>query len=366
MDAKRYGFSDFQWFAVLICLTLGGGIITLPRTVAEVAGRDAWLSLLIAGVFTWGLAVLIWLLCRKFPNRTLPEFCILVLGKPLGILVSVLYALYAFTAAGESLRIFVELIKTWVLIWTPASVFVLAILVTAVYINRLGATTLARLMEIITLLTVFVLLIWLVPVGEINFLNLRPVGTEGLVAIAKGGQESIFAFLGFDVMLVLFPFIRNRKNILRVTLLALTVVTLLYAGNVILTHGVLGVEHTLLQQWPLMNYLRVGSLPFIQRVDTIVLFFWTAQILAVVAIQYFAGTYILASLTRHHYHDLWSLLCWPIIYLVAIGPGTLSQVQAIGAGISRWGLVGVIGLVVLLLLVANVRRLDERREEEKE
>ena len=49
---------------------------------------------------------------------------------------------------------------------------------------------------------------------------------------------------------------------LRITLMALGVITLLYAGNVILIFGVLGVEQTVLQKWPLINYLRVGMLPF--------------------------------------------------------------------------------------------------------
>ena len=127
------------------------------------------------------------------------------------------------------------------------------------------------------MLTVVVFLIWLTPLGEFNSLHLLPVGAEGVVAIAEGALEAFFSFLGFEALLVFYPLIANQQKVLKVTLIALVFITLLYAGNVILTFGVLGVEHTMLQKWPVISYLRVGSLPFARRVDTVVLFFWTAQ-----------------------------------------------------------------------------------------
>lgn len=362
-DAKKYGLSDFQWFSVVICAILGAGIITLPRTVAESAGRDGWISILIAGALAWVMAAFIWLLCRRFPTKTLPEFSILILGRPLGILVSVAYALYAIAIGAVALRIFVELAKTWTMIWTPVPVFLLAMLVPVVYISRLGAVTLGRLMELVIYITVAVLFVYLVPLAEFDLLSLRPVGAEGWRAILAGVPEASFAFLGFEAMLVFFPFIINRDKVLRLTLLALGVVTALYAGNVLLTYGVLGVEHTLLQIWPLMNYLRVGMLPFIQRVDNLVIFIWTAQVMAVVAIAYFAGTFTLATLTRRRYHDIWAVAAAPLVYAVAVWPKRLTQVFAISDAIGVWGLVGIIAGVGLMLLVAAIRGLDESKEE---
>jgi len=262
-----------------------------------------------------------------------------------------------------ALRIFSELVKTWVLLWTPLPVFIIGILIPVVFISRMGAVTLGRLMEIIVIFTGVVLLAYFVPIAEFDLLNLRPVGTEGLMPILTAVPEATFAFLGFEVMLVFFPFMINRTKVLKVTLLALAAVTLLYAGNVVLTIGVLGVEHTQVQIWPLMNYLRIGVLPFVQRVDNLVLFGWTTQVMSVVAIQYYAGTITLATLTKKHYHDIWALLCWPLVYAVALLPPDLVSVFAISDVLGRYGLVGVMSLTVLLLIVARLRGLDESKEE---
>lgn len=365
MGTKEYGLRDSQWLAVLLCAILGSGILTLSRQVAAEAGRDGWLSILVAGAGTLLLATLIYLLCDRFPAKTLPEMSITILGKPLGVLVSLVYVLYTFAFGGTVLRVFLELVKTWILVWTPAPVLLIVFLLPVVYISRMGAVTLGRLMEIITLLTVLVFLLWLAPAGEFTLLNLRPVGAEGITAILRGAEKASFSFLGFEVMLIFFPFIINRKKALRVTLLALALIILVYLGNVILIFGTRGVEYTVLQKWPLATYLRVGQLALVQRVDALVLFFWTAQIIAELAIQYFAGTFTLATLTRHHYHDLWALVCWPLVYGVAVIPVRLSVVFDLMELVGRWGLMGVTALVVILLLVAKVRGLDERKEAKK-
>lgn len=362
---RGFGLTDFQWFAILFCAILGSGVITLPRVVAEIAGRDGWLSILSAGAITWVLAILVWLLCKKFPDKTLPEFSITILGKPLGILVSLAYVFYTIGIAGITIRLFVELTKTWVFIWTPEPVFILAILLPVVYISRMGAASLGRFAEIITQLTVLVFIVWLVPMGKFSSLNLRPVGTEGVAAIAGASPRAALSFLGFEVMLVFFPFIKSRKKVLRITLIALTIITLLYAANAVMIFGVLGVEQTVMQKWPLMNYLRIGILPFIQRIDSLLLFLWTAQIVSEATIQYFAGTFTLATLTKHHYHDIWAIVCWPLVYLVAIAPQSLAQIITYSGVISEWAIIGITGIVLLLLLVAKIRGLDESKIEEE-
>lgn len=362
-DAKKYGLSDFQWMAVVVSTILGTGIMSLPRTVGVLAGRDGWLSIVIGGLLTGLAATFVWFLCRRFPTRILPEYSILILGKPLGILVSLIYAAYALSLGATALRIFAELGKTWSMIWTPMPVFLIGVLLPVVYISRLGAVSLGRLMEIVMYLTGLALLLFLLPVREFDLLNLRPVGAEGWRAIVSAVPESSFAYLGFEVMVIFFPFIINRHKVLRVTYLALAVVTMLYAGNLILIYGVMGIEHSVNQVWPLINYLRIGALPIVQRVDNLVLFVWTAQVMAVAAIQYYAGTFTVATLTRHHYHDIWAITLWPLVYGLAIYPDNLVQVFALSDFVGRWGIIGILGITGLLLLVAKIRGLDESREE---
>lgn len=363
---KDSGLKDFQWFSILICTILGAGILSLPRIIAKDAGRDGWLGILLAGIGVCFLATLVWLLCKRFPTKTMPEISITIMGKPLGIALSLVYVCYTFAMGGVVLRLFHELTKTWILIWTPPILLYISFFIPVIYIAYNNPFTIGRLVEILTILTAFMFLLWLVPLKDFSMLNLRPVGAEGIRAIAQAMGKTYFSFLGFEVLLVFYPFIANQKKVLPVTIQAITTITLIYIGNAIAIYGTLGVEQTVLQKWPLISYLRTGVLPFIQRVDAIVLFFWTTQVVVETAIQYYAGTVTLANLTKGRRHDIWALCCWPLVYLVAVLPRRLNQVFRVAELVGRWGLVTVMAIVVILLVVALVRGLDERKEAVKE
>lgn len=364
-SAKKYGLSDFQLFALFVCTLLGAGITTLPRTAAEQAGRDGWLSIFIAGCLMWLATGLVYLLARRFPDKTLPEYSVLILGKPLGIAVSTGYVAYTLFLGGTALRIFVELVKTWTMIWTPHWAFIVSILAIAVYTARMGAVTLGRLCELIIYLTLPAFLLFLLPLSEVNPLNLMPVGGEGAAAILKGVPEAGFAYLGFEILLVFFPLVVYRQRIFRVYTLALAAVTLAYMATAVSIYGVLGVEQTIHQVWPLINYLRIGTTPFIERVDNPVLFIWTAQVFGVTAIQYYAGSFTAATLAGKRRHDLWALGLAPVLYAIAIAPNRLVDVLMVSDLVAMWGLAYLVGVTALLLAVAAARGLDEGKEGKK-
>jgi len=364
-SAKKYGLTDFQLFSLVICTILGAGITTLPRATAQYAGRDGWISILIGGVLIWLVTCLIYLLCRRFPDKTLPEFCVQILGKPLGIAVTVGYIIYALSLGGTALRIFVELVKTWTLLWTPHWVFIATILLVVVYTARMGAITLGRVSELIIYVTLFATALFIIPFSEFQFMHLLPVGSEGIRAIVSAVPEAGFAYLGFEVLLIFFPLTVTRKKVFRIFTLALGTVTLFYIGNTILTYGVLSVEQTKIQVWPLINYMRIGALPIIERLDTVLLFLWTAQVFGVTAIQYYVGTFAAATLAGGTHHDIWALALAPVICLIAVFPRRIIDVFLYSDLVGRWGLLYIVAMVVLLLSVAMIRGLDDRKEDKK-
>lgn len=363
-NVKRiYGITDSQLFSLLICTIVGAGVTTLPRTAAQQAGPDGWISIIIGGVVIWLITGLIYLLCRRFPNKTLPQFSIKILGRPLGILVTCLYIVYALFLGGNAMRIFVDLAKTWTMLWTPYWAFLLSILVVVVYTTRLGASTLARLSELILIGTIPALLLFLLPLKEFELLNLTPVGGEGINAIVRGVPEAAFAYLGFEILVIFFPLLINRERVFRIYTLALATVTAFYALNALLIYGVLGVEQTTLQVWPLINYLRIGTSPVLERVDNIFLFIWTAQVFGVTVIQYFVATFAFATLTGKSRHDLWALLFAPVLYIISRFPDRLTDVIRVSDIVGIWGTVFLVSITVIMLLVAVIRGLDERKED---
>ena len=362
MKSPSNGLTDLQVVAIIVAAMAGANMIFLPGFVAEKAGRDGWISILLAGLLALVAAGLVYILCQRFPNRTLPEFSILILGKPLGTLVSVGYIIYALFLAGTTLRVFTDVSKVWTQFWTPAWFFIFFLLLPVVYIVRLGPIPLGRLMEIIIYVSFIVTLFFLLPLGQFNLLNLRPVGQEGLEAVVRAIPETSYSYLGFEVLLVFFPLILNRHRAARLYLLGITVVIIFYVGTFLMVIGVMGVEHVQLQVWPVMAYLGIGTLPVIERIDNLFLFYWTAKIVGLISIQYYAAVTTAASLTDRRYYSLWTLLLVPVLYAATVLPDRQVEIFEMARLVGSWGAVFIAALVILLLVVAVIRGLDEGKE----
>ena len=307
-------------------------------------------------------ACFVYLLCRRFPQKTLGEFSILILGKPLGLLFSGLYILYALLMAGISLRIFVELSRTWTMFWTPMTVFIAILIVPVLYIVSQGIVPLGRLAELILFTTLFTFLLMLLPMAQFNSIHLKPVGQEGLLTIAGAAPRAFYAYLGFESLLVLFPFVQSRSKVYRLYFLAIFLAGVMFAGTAVMVYGVSGVEHTQQQIWPLMEYLATGRLLFIERIDNLFLFVMTQKIIGLVAVQYYAAAVTMAHITSKKLFRLWALVLLPALFAIAFLPGHQYQVFQYAALLGSGGFVFIIFLVLLLLLVAVIRGQDERKE----
>ncbi len=364
-DLSKNGLSDFQLIALIFVAASGTSIIFLPRSVAEAAGRDGWISIILGGCVALTVAILIYYLCSRFPRRTLPEFSMLILGKPLGIMVSAVYVVYVLLLGGTTLILFGEVTKTWVLFWTPQYVLIVSMLIPVIFITLKGPVPLGRYTELIFYFVGLVVLILLLPLSQANLINVRPVGAEGLVAVLGGMGQLPFAFLGIEVMFIFFPLFVNRGKVLRLYLLAVMLLVVFYTGLTLFTYALLGVENTKLQVWPLMSYLSAARVQIIERFDNIFLFIMTVKIIGLVAVQYYAAAATSTVITKGRYFNIWSLLLLPALYGITLLPARQYAVFEFASLVGTWGALFVAGLVLLLLSIAVIRGFDERDETQK-
>ncbi|MEW5786071.1 MAG: GerAB/ArcD/ProY family transporter [Bacillota bacterium] len=354
--------SDFSLIAIIVVGTTGANIFYLPRIAAEQAGRDAWISIALAVLPACFIAGLIYLLCRRFPNRILPGFSVLILGKPLGVLVSLVYIVYTLSLCAITLRLFIELAKTWTMFWTPQWFFIVFLLIPVAYTTLQGVAPLGRLMEITLLILLLTVPLVILPAfHQFEPVQIRPVGQEGLLVIGRAIGAIAFPYLGFEVLLVFFPMFAGGKNILRLYLIGLIAVAVLFTGSALLTYTVMGIEYVRVQIWPLMEFLSLGRLPVLERIDNLFLFLWAFKIIGLITVQYYAATATAAGLTGQKYYSLWALLLLPVLYTITTFIGSQVTVFDLAFQFGLWGAVFITVLVLLLLLVAVIRGLDERK-----
>jgi len=172
--------SSWQFFQLMLSLVLGLQLGRVPPFLVQIAGPDAWISMLLALGIDLAVAGALYVLGRRFPGRTLFEYPPLVLGRVLGKAVAVSYIWLFLHAAALSIYAYAAFYKL-VLPETPLLVFVLLVAV----VNTVGAyhglETLARASEFIGPVSVAIsALILILSIKDMDFGNLQPVLANGI------------------------------------------------------------------------------------------------------------------------------------------------------------------------------------------
>ena len=87
MQADNEQISASQLTFLLVNAITGIGVLVIPARAAKAAGSAGWLAVLVTGLICTLLVWLIVRLCRKYPDQTIVEISIGLLGETVGALL---------------------------------------------------------------------------------------------------------------------------------------------------------------------------------------------------------------------------------------------------------------------------------------
>ncbi|WP_350344098.1 GerAB/ArcD/ProY family transporter [Proteinivorax tanatarense] len=347
--------SQFEWYSILLGALIGVGITTLPREITATAGRDGWVTVTVATVLVLLYSQICIYYAKMFPDKTLAQSSVLVLGKYLGSALIVLYAIYTFFTAAIVLRMFMELVYVYLQITVPLLFAMFINMVVIVYLSRCGLSTVARFTIVVLYATAPLFFLFFQPIMFREYVNLLPVFEKGIAPSLLATQEAVLAFLGVELILIFYPYINNKNSFSKVTTLAIGSVWFIYTSIIVVIVMMMGIEQVEITYWPFLEYMKLVEMEIFERLDTLFIYMWTSKVLLVAGIQYFAGTFSLAHLTNKDYHDIWTLACWPIVIAITWYPDSTPQIEELAGYVGLYGgiLVGV--MPILLITVAKLR-----------
>ncbi|MDR6226205.1 GerAB/ArcD/ProY family transporter [Desmospora profundinema] len=355
-----YSMTRYQMTVVLISSIVGAGIITLPRVAVDASegSPDVWISMLVSGVISLSLGVFIVKFARRFPGKTLFQYSQTILGKPLGILVGLFYCLYFLCVATYSARIQAEVIRLYLLETTPIGFLVFIFILMGVYPLMGGWRPYVRLHEFfLPLIMLIFLLVLAQSIPGFDLDRLRPVLQDGWKPIVKALESTIYASLGFEIMLVLAAFMNSTKETVQATLMGIGVPILLYTTTIIIVVGVLTPEATATITYPLLEMTTEIAYPalFFERFE---LFFFVGWVITIYTT--FGSFYYVSA---HGLHEMfgWKIettvkLLIPVAYVLAIFPQNVNQMFRFSDFVGYAALVTAGAIPFLLWIVAGIRR----------
>ncbi|MCC5910676.1 MAG: endospore germination permease [Clostridiaceae bacterium] len=346
---KNGEISAIQSFVIILSVIVGSGILGLSRVVAEVSQQDAWISVLLNGIFISLIMIIIVYTISKFPQYNFLQYTCCLLSKPLGYLISISYSIYAFLVTAIVIRFLTEMVYTWLLPHTPMYITNFMILITVVYMTRGGLTTLARFAEVLVFLLIPFALLIFIALPEASIINLRPIGGSGISNILKGVFPSFFSFAGYEVILIYYPYISDKQRpVMKYSVVAILSITVLYTATVMSQIALYGPQEIAYVLYPSINYLTAVDFPVVERTEIFFTIFWIFTVLATIGIQYLAGCIVLQNIFTIKQTRFFTYIFAPIIYLLSLYPQNTSEVVDFGNLVGNFNI--FFGFVLPLIL----------------
>lgn len=287
----------------LICLAftfqIGLSLLLSENPAIQIAKQDAWISVLLAGLFAAVIALISVRLSLLYPDQTLIQFSQTILGKWPGKIIVIPYFITWFITIGMLLRQFSDFVHVTMFMRTPLWALILPFVLLVVYASQKGGIeVIARCSEIIAPMVVVVYLSLIV----LNWPNMRlenllPVYADSGMGVILRGSLPIVSFFGEVVLMTMtIPFLAKPDKALLGIAVAGTcsvLFVLTSIGIVLMTFGPDLAARMLYPAYEVVRY--ISAMEFIQNIDVAVVLVWFCLYFVKLASYFFYTTYGLAE-----------------------------------------------------------------------
>ncbi len=268
-----------QAVTLIIAVQLGIGLLTLPSEVVRVAGHDGWLSVLSGGLLFFIAAIAIIALCNRFEGSSIFDINRAIFGKFFSYIINTAFLIYLITAAISCLTSLAFVVGAWFFSSTPMWALVPYISIPSVYLAYKGLKGVCRFNFLLAALIPILLSLVLFTLKNVQVHNLIPVGVHGLPKIAGAFPKTALTYMGFETLLFVFPYIKDRQHVLKYTSLGfvpmILILTIFTADSI----AVFGEDMLKVRISAFVGFAKMISVPVLERID---LYYFSAWIAAMV------------------------------------------------------------------------------------
>ncbi len=266
----------------IVAIQTGIGILTLPTDVGEHAGHDGWITVIIGGVLCLLASIIIIALCKRFNGQSVLDINRMIFGKYVSYLLNIFLLLYLLFAVLSNLCFFVSTVGVWFFRETPLWILSLYTMIPSMVLAYKGLKGVCRFNFLLFVTVPVLLSMFVLTLKDFRMTNLMPIGIHGAENIMKSLVNVPYAFMGFETLLFIFPFIMEKQHINKHTIIGAAVLTLIYTYFVMTSIAVFGEDLLSKRIIAFVGIARMIEVPVIERVDLYYLAIWLPALLLAV------------------------------------------------------------------------------------
>lgn len=266
-EHPRFTISPYLVFVLIQTMQFGPEYLTMSNKPIQLAGQDTWISVILCGI---SFHIVIWMIYRILGrNETdLTHIHQQFFGKWAGGGLNLIFIAYFLLNASFQIRLFIEIIQVWLFPDLETWPLALAMLLLVYYIVAGGFRVIVGIC-MFSLLRYLALITLVFTADYFHFNNLSPIMDHSLNDIIKASKEFTFPYLGVEMLLFCYTFIKNPKKSQKWTHLSNIVLTGLYLMMVFISLLLFKPEQLSTEMWEQLTKYKFVNLPFIDRFEFI-------------------------------------------------------------------------------------------------
>ena len=346
---------------LLFILIMATVILFVPGITAAKAKQSAWLVPLFLPVLVGFTTIwTVWKLGQRFPQHTLVQYSVVLLGKAAGKLVAGAYILFFLVLNVLVIREFSQFLTLTMVPKTPPYILNIAVVLVGGYAAAKGIEVVARMTQFVfPLFVVGTLFIFVLAIPSMEPGKLLPLLEGGVLPIIRSSVTPASWYGEVIVLVMLLPAVNKPQEAKNRGYLAILAVAGFLSLDILITLGIFGPELTSYLQvpfWTLSKYIEFGN--YLQRVESVVVVLWITGMTIKIALF----SYVLALATAQ---VLGSTAYQPVLYPLALvqiiaASYPLINMAALAVILDQYwppfALLFELVLPLFLLLVAQIRR----------
>lgn len=282
--------SPYLLFFLMHSTQTGVGVLKFQSQIIKGAGQNAWMSILVFGLSLHLIFFMMLYILKQSDTENILSLHKEVFGKYFGSLLNLLLAGYFLLASLFALHTYIDILQIWVFNGIASWEYSLLFCILIFYIVSGGFRVVTSIAFWGVVIPSFLLLslLYLLAYAELSYLT--PLFKYGLKEHLISIKEAVPVFLGFETVLVYYPFIKDKRKSTKWGHIALLYTTLLYTFITVVTFMFFTLGKLAHLTWPTLTMIKIIQFPFLERFEFIFIFTWLLVVLPVNCVYLWSAT----------------------------------------------------------------------------
>lgn len=257
--------------AILIYMTQSGVVIfSLPRVLAQHMGYNGWIALTVFYVIVALNISLISLAYRLADGKSIFQIIEHVFPKiaviPLYIFLLTLWMMIGCISAKRYIIIY----QIFVFPTTHPMLIKILVDTLAFLLIIKGIYNISKAATVFFWLVIWTILLLLFFLHDFQWINLTSFYFHESSDIVTGSFRIFTAFLGYELILLLFPYAEKRKGVMKAVHIGNLLTFLTYILVCLVCYGFYSFDQLKRMKFPMLDLLAYIEFPFVERIENLI------------------------------------------------------------------------------------------------